>query len=52
MNLIKKTAQRVCKFIKEDIETLRTKNFLSASVGEERLERLKNKQELDDLLNL
>lgn len=52
MDLIKETAQRVCGSIKEDIKTLQTKIFLSASVNEELLEKVKNKQELDDLLAL
>lgn len=52
VSFIKETAQRVCGFIKEDIENLQTKIFLSASVDEERLEEAKNKQELDDLLTL
>lgn len=50
--LAKKVTKRVCGFIKEDIENLQTKIFLSASVDEERLEEAKNKQELDDLLTL
>ena len=52
VDLIKETAQRVCGFIKEDIENLQTKIFLSANVDEELLEKVKNKQELDDLLAL
>lgn len=52
VDLIKETAQKVCGLIKEDIETIRTIIFLSASVDEERLEKVKNKQELDDLLAL
>lgn len=52
VDLIKETAQKVCGLIKEDIETIRTKIFLSASVDEKRLEGAKNKQELDDLLTL
>lgn len=52
VDLIKETAQRVCGSIKEDVKTLQTKIFLSASVDEERLEEAKNKQELDDLLIL
>ena len=52
VDLIKETAQRVCGSIKEDIETLQTKLFLSASVDKKRLEETKNKQELDDLLTL
>lgn len=52
VDLIKETAQKVCGLIKEDIETIRTKIFLSASVDEKRLEEAKNKQELDDLLTL
>ena len=52
VDLIKETAQKVCGLIKEDVETIRTKIFLSASVDEELLEKVKNKQELDDLLAL
>lgn len=53
VDLIKETAQKVCGLIKEKETTiLRTKIFLSASVDEERLEEVKNKQELDDLLAL
>lgn len=52
VDIIKETAQKVCGLIKEDVETIRTKIFLSASVDEELLEKLKNKQELDDLLAL
>lgn len=53
VSLTKETEQKVCGFIKEKEATiLRTKIFLSASVDEELLEKLKNKQELDDLLAL
>ena len=53
VDLIKETAQKVCGLIKEKEATiLRTKIFLSASVDEERLEEVKNKQELDNLLAL
>lgn len=52
VDLIKETAQKVCGLIKEDVETIRTKIFLSASVDEERLEKVKNQKELDDLLDL
>lgn len=52
VDLIKETAQKICGFITQDIETIWTKIFLSASVDEERLEEAKNKQELDDLLTL
>ena len=53
VDLIKETEQKVCGFIKEKEATiLRTKIFLSASVDEELLEKVKNKQELDDLLAL
>lgn len=52
VELIKKTVQRVCGGIKDETETLKAKIFLSASVDEERLEEVKNKQELDDLLAL
>lgn len=53
VSLTKETEQKVCGSIKEKEATiLRTKIFLSASVDEERLEEVKNKQELDDLLAL
>lgn len=53
ISLTKETEQKVCGFIKEKETTiLRTKLFLSASVDEELLEKVKNKQELDDLLDL
>lgn len=52
VDLIKETAQKVCGLIKEDIETIHTKISLSASVDEERLEKVKNQKELDDLLTL
>lgn len=53
VSLTKKTEQKVCGFIKEKETTIvRTKIFLSASVDEELLEKVKNKQELDDLLAL
>lgn len=52
VDLIKETAQKVCGLIKEDIETIRTKIFLSASVDEERLEKVESQKELDDLLTL
>jgi len=52
VDLIKETAQKVCGLIKEDIETIHTKISLSASVDEERLEKVKNQKELDDLLDL
>lgn len=53
VSLTKETEQKVCGFIKEKETTiLRTKIFLSASVDEELLEKVKNKQELDDLLAL
>lgn len=53
VSLTKETEQKVCGFIKEKEATiLRTKIFLSASVDEELLEKVKNKQELDDLLAL
>ena len=53
VDLIKETAQKVCGFIKEkEITILHTKIFLSASVDEELLEKVKNKQKLDDLLAL
>jgi lipopolysaccharide export LptBFGC system permease protein LptF len=53
VSLTKETEQKICGFIKEKETTIfRTKLFLSASVDEELLEKLKNKQELDDLLAL
>lgn len=52
VDLIKETAQRVCGSIKEDIKTLQTKIFLSASVDEDMLKEIKNQKELDDLLTL
>lgn len=53
VSLTKETEQKVCGFIKEKEATiLRTKIFLFASVDEELLEKVKNKQELDDLLAL
>lgn len=53
ISLTKETEQKVCGFIKEKETTiLRTKFFLSASVDEELLEKVKNKKELDDLLTL
>lgn len=50
--LTKEITQRVCGFIKEETETLRTKIFLSASVDEDMLKKIKNKRELDALLHL
>lgn len=50
--LTKKITQRVCGFIKEETEILKTKIFLSASVDEDMLKKIKNKKELDALLNL
>lgn len=53
VSLTKETEQKVCGFFKEKETTiLRTKIFLSASLDEELLEKVKNKQELDDLLAL
>ena len=52
VDLIKETAQRVCGSIKEDIKTLQTKIFLSASPDEDMLKEIKNQKELDDLLTL
>lgn len=53
VSLTKETEQKVCGSIKEKEATiLRTKIFLSASVDEERLEKVKNQKELDDLLDL
>lgn len=53
VDLIKETAQKVCGLIKEKETTIfRTKIFLSASVDEELLEKIKEQKELDDLLTL
>ena len=50
--LIKEIAQKVCGYIKEEVETLQTKLFLSASVDKERLEKIQSQKELDALLEL
>ena len=50
--LTKEITQRVCGFIKEETEILKTKISLSASVDEELLEKIKVQKELDDLLTL
>ena len=50
--LTKEITQRVCGFIKEETETLKTKIFLSASIDEDMLKKIKNQKELDALLNL
>lgn len=50
--LTKEIAQRVCGFIKEETEILKTKIFLSASVDEDMLKKIKNQKELDALLHL
>lgn len=53
VSLTKETEQKICGFIKEKETTIfRTKIFLSASVGEELLEKIKDQKELDDLLTL
>jgi hypothetical protein len=53
VDLIKETAQKVCGLIKEKETTIfHTKIFLSASVDEELLEKIKDQKELDDLLTL
>lgn len=50
--LTKKITQRVCDFIKEETAACRTKIFLSASVDEDMMRKIKNQQELDALLHL
>ena len=50
--LTKEITQRVCGFIKEETTTLHTKIFLSASVDEGMLKKIKNQKELDNLLTL
>lgn len=50
--LTKEVTQRICNFIKEETKTFRTKIFLSASVDEDAMKKIKNQKELDDLLNL
>lgn len=50
--LTKEITQRVCDFIKEETAACRTKIFLSASVDEDMLKKIKNQQELDALLHL
>lgn len=53
VSITKEIEQRVCGFIKEKETTIfRTKIFLSASVDEELLEKIKSQKELDDLLTL
>ena len=53
VSITKEIEQRVCGFIKEKETTVfRTKIFLSASVDEELLEKIKSQKELDDLLTL
>ena len=53
VSITKEIEQRVCGFIKEKETTIfRTKIFLSASVDEELLEKIKDQKELDDLLTL
>lgn len=52
VDLIKETAQKICGFITQDIENIWTKIFLSASVDDELLEKIKDQKELDDLLTL
>lgn len=52
VELIKETAHRVCGFVTQNIETLKTKVFLSASPDEDMLKKLKNQKELDALLHL
>lgn len=53
VSITKEIEQRVCEFIKEKETTIfRTKIFLSASVDEELLEKIKSQKELDDLLTL
>ena len=50
--LNKEIIHRVCGFIKEETTTLHTKIFLSASVDESMMKKLKNQKELDNLLTL
>lgn len=50
--LTKEITQRVCGFIKEETEILKTKIFLSASPDEDMLKKIKNQKELDALLHL
>ena len=50
--LTKEITQRVCGFIKEETEALKTEIFLSASVDEDMMKRIKNQKELDALLHL
>lgn len=50
--LTKGITQRVCGFIKEETETLKTKIFLSASPDEDMMKKIKNQKELDALLHL
>lgn len=50
--LTKEITQRVCDFIKEETAVCRTKIFLSASVDEDMMRKIKNQQELDALLHL
>lgn len=50
--LTKEITQRVCGFIKEETEILKTKIFLSASLDEDMLKKIKNQKELDALLHL
>lgn len=50
--LTKKITQRVCDFVKEETANCRTKIFLSASIDEDMLKKIKNQKELDDLLTL
>ena len=53
VSVTKEAEQKNCGFIKEKETTIfRTKIFLSASVDEELLEKIKDQKELDDLLTL
>lgn len=53
VSVTKEIEQKICGFIKEKETTIfRTKLFLSASVDEELLEKIKDQKELDDLLTL
>lgn len=53
VSVTKETEQKICDFFKEKETTIfRTKIFLSASVDEELLEKIKDQKELDDLLTL
>lgn len=50
--LTKKITKRVCDFVEEETTIFRTKIFLSASIDEDMMKKIKNQQELDALLHL